>query len=266
MNKATFFKNIRKRNSGIFGTSLSQAQVDGTDAILDECMSQGADIGQTAYILATAYGETGGKMRPVRENMNYSAKRIPQVFSAKRRQGIPASKLAYNPQLLANTVYGGPWGAANLGNRIGTTDGWDFRGFWIGQITGYNNAKKWAAGLGVDLIGKPYLLDDPKLAVKGLVLPMLEGWATGKSLGQYVTGTKRDYVEARRVWNGTFAATKYAGYAKAFEAALDAAGYAAQATIAPQAPVIPKPIPKPPAASIWAAIVAFIASFRKAEP
>uniref|UniRef100_UPI004048E04B hypothetical protein n=1 Tax=Yoonia sp. TaxID=2212373 RepID=UPI004048E04B len=257
MDKATFYKSLRSRNNSIFGTSLSQAQVDGVEAVLDECMSQGADLGQTAYILATAYGETGGKMRPVRENMNYSAKRIQQVFSAKRRQGIPASKLAYNPQLLANTVYGGPWGAANLGNRIGTTDGWDFRGFWIGQITGYNNAKKWSAGLGVDLIGKPYLLDDPKLAVKGLVLPMLEGWATGKSLRQYVSGPKRDYVDARRVWNGTFAATKYAGYAKAFEAALDAAGYAPQAEIALQAPTTTETTPAPPAGA-FANLVAII--------
>lgn len=253
---AEFYKSLRRRESGVFGTSLSQAQVDGIDAIIAECRKQGADLGQTSYILATAYGETGGKMRPVRENMNYSAKRIPQVFSAKRRQGIPTSKLAGNPQLLANTVYGGEWGKDNLGNRIGTDDGWDFRGFWIGQITGYHNAKKWAAGLSVDLIGNPSLLDDPHLAVKGLVLPMLEGWATGKPLHQYVKGNFRDYIEARRVWNGTFEATKYAEYAEAFEAALDAAGYAISA---PQATTTHATPATPPAVGIWAAIAAFFA-------
>lgn len=241
MDKAAFFAHLRKRESGVFGTSLSKAQVVGVEAIVDECRAAGADLGQAAYILATAYGETGGKMQPVRENMNYSAKRIPQVFSAKRRQGISAAKLAGNPQLLANTVYGGEWGLANLGNRIGTTDGWDFRGFWIGQITGRNNAKKWAAGLGVDLAGNPKLLDDFGLAVKGLVLPMLEGWATGKPLHQFVKGDMRKYTAARAVWNGSFAADKYAGYALAFEAALEAGGYVL-------APATPKLSPTPPAA------------------
>jgi putative chitinase len=257
MNKSDFYKSLRRRGSGVFGTSLSQAQVNGVEAIIADCQKHGADLGQAAYILATAYGETGGKMRPVRENMNYSAKRIPQVFSAKRRQGIPASKLAGNPQLLANTVYGGPWGEANLGNRIGTNDGWVFRGFWIGQITGYHNATKWSAGLGVDLIGNPKLLDDPALAVKGLVLPMLEGWATGKSLHQFVSGSKRNFVGARAVWNGSFEAEKYARYARAFEVALTEAGYTyaeARGTVAPETPSTP------PAAGILAAIIAFIAA------
>lgn len=253
MNRKVFFAALRKRDSGLFGTSLSQRQVDGLAAILSECESQDADLGQASYILATGYGETGGKMQPVRENMYYSsAARIRQVFSASRRQGIPAAKLARNPQLLANTVYGGPWGQRNLGNRIGTTDGWDFRGFWIGQITGYRNAKKWSKGLGVDLIGNPALLDDLKMAVRGLVRPMLEGWAAGKRLDEYVKGEKRNYVEARRVWNGSFEAVKYAGYAKAFERALEAAGYSAST-----------PTPTKPTQSPLAALfAAFLALFK----
>lgn len=227
MDREEFYRQLRKRGSVLFGTSLSPGQVEGCEAILDECVRQGADLGQAAYILATAHGETGGRMQPVRENMSYSSKRIGQVFSAKRRQGFTASQLARKPKLLANVVYGGEWGERNLGNRPGTDDGWDFRGFWIGQITGRANAKKWSAGLGVDLLGNPALLDSLEWAVKGLVRPMMEGWATGKPLHMYVEGETRNYVEARRVWNGTFEAHKYASAAEQFETALRAAGYEA---------------------------------------
>lgn len=235
MNRSEFYKELRKRSNPLFGTSLTQTQVSGIEAILDECIEQGADLGQAAYILATAHGETGGEMQPVRENMRYSAGRLKQVFSKTRMQGRSPASLAYNPRVLANTVYGGSWGQKNLGNRPGTDDGWNFRGFWIGQITGYRNAKKWGDAMGVDLVNNPALLDDPKLAVKGLVKPMLEGWATGLALPMFVKGLQRDYAGARKVWNGTFEAKKYAAYAKHFETALEAGGYS----------VAEKPKPKP---------------------
>ena len=265
MDHAEFYRSLRKRNSGVFGTSMTQGQVNGCEAILAECERVGADLGQTAYILATAYGESAHKMQPVREGMYYrSAARIRQVFSASRRQGIPAEKLTRNPRLLANTVYGGAWGEKNLGNRPGTDDGWNFRGFWIGQITGRHNAKKWAAGLGVDLLGNPKLIDDPKLAVKGLVLPMLEGWATGHALPKYVKGNKRDYRSARQVWNGTFEASKYAGYAKAFETALTAAGWKVE-PVKLEKPVSPPSGKAPNGVGIIGAVLAALAAmiFRK---
>ena len=232
MNNARMFTTLRRKDSGVFGGSLGTGQVSGVEAIVAECILEGADLGQAAYILATAYGETGGSMRPVRENMNYSASRIPEVFGLNRRQGIASSRLSGNGELLANTVYGGAWGAKNLGNRKGTTDGWDFRGFWIGQITGRHNATKWGENLGVDLLSNPALLDDFDLAVKGLVRPMLEGWATGHALPDYVNSYDCDYEGARRVWNGTFAAKRYAKYARAFQEALEDAEYK---------PGVPKP-------------------------
>jgi len=264
VNNARMFTALRRKNSGVFGASLGTGQVEGVEAIVMECAAEGADLGQAAYILATAYGETGGKMRPVRENMNYSAKRIPEVFGAQRRQGLSAARLSGNPQRLANTVYGGNWGERVLGNRPGTTDGWDFRGFWIGQITGRHNAKKWGDNLRVDLLANPALLDDFDLAIKGLVRPMLEGWATGKELREYVYGDHRDYESARRVWNGTFAAKKYAGYARAFEKALEEAGYEPKPYERTVAPVPRAAAPAPPDASwIMAIINGILAAFRK---
>ena len=265
MNKANFYKSLRRRNSGVFGTSLSQAQVEGLEATLSECAAQGADLPQTAYILATAYGETGGKMQPQRENLRYSASRIPQVFSTSRRQGVPAHKLAYNPELLANTVYGGAWGAKNLGNTE-AGDGWRFAGLGMGQITGRYNFTKWSKKMGLPLVSNPELLMQLDISVKALVQPMLEGWATGLSLGTFVGGGRKDYHNARKVWNGLFDAAKYAGYARAFEAALTAGGYS-------EAPAIKRPVQKPepvvrptaPAPNPFAALFAAIAALFKGK-
>lgn len=232
MDRSAFYTSLRRRDSGVFGSSLSQKQVEGTEAMLDECIRVGADLGQAAYILATNYGETGGKMQPQEENLRYSAKRIPQVFSAARRQGKTPKQLAGNPQLLANTVYGGEWGAKNLGNTE-PGDGWRYRGMGGGQITGRANYRKWGKNLQVDLLEQPELMMQLSVSVRALAEPMLEGWATGHKLSKFVKGDERDYFGARRTWNGVFDAKKYASYAKAFEAALEAAGYAPQEFVRP---------------------------------
>lgn len=233
MVSAKFFDHVR---APLFGGRLSQEQVDGMTAILAECATEGATLEQAAYILSTAHGESGGLMQPTRENMRYSAKRIGEVFGASRRQGIPASKLAFNPVLLANTVYGGEWGRANLGNRIGTTDGWDMRGAGTGQITGYRNFDKWGRNMGLDLVGNPELLEDLKIATRALVKPMLEGWATGVKLSDCINDRKCDYVGARAVWNGSFEAKKYAANARVLEAALRADGWAPRKALPAELP------------------------------
>lgn len=63
---------------------------------------------------------------------------------------------------------------------------------------------------------------DPKIAADILVRGMEEGWFTGKSLKSYELG---DYVNDRRIINGTDMAHKIAGYARGFESALNAGGW-----------------------------------------
>jgi len=228
MDRETFYAALRKRNSGAFGTSLTVKQVAGTEAVLDECIRQAADLGQTAYILATAYGESGRKMQPTYEDLWYRSSTIAKSFKAHRRQGLAPQTLAGQPELLANTVYGGPWGAKNLGNTV-KGDGWKFRGTGMGQITGRGNFGKWGRNMGLPLIEKPELLMELHVSVKALVQPMLEGWARGYKLSRYVSGAKRDYVGARAVWNHPSSAPHdYARWARAFETALEAAGYSAE--------------------------------------
>ena len=265
INEAAFYASLRARGSGVFGTSLSQGQVDGINAILAECQAQGAGLHQAAYILATGYGETGGKMQAVRENLNYSAAQIAKHFGAHRRQGLTPQQLARNPKLLGNTVYGGAWGKKNLGNTQ-PGDGFNFRGFWIGQFTGRRNAEKAGRDLGLDLVGNPALLNENGLGYRLLVSWILGGGATGRKLGEFVNAGHQDYLGARKVWGGVNA-SKYVGYAKAFEAALIAGGYKAgpqrtapamPAPVVTSDPVIDTTTAAKPEGNVWAALMTAI--------
>ena len=65
MNRTTFFAYARRAP---FGGRLTQSQVDGLSKILDVWMARGlSDVRWLAYILATTFHETAGKMQPVRE-------------------------------------------------------------------------------------------------------------------------------------------------------------------------------------------------------
>ncbi len=67
MNRSKFYEVLRARHSGVFGTSLSQSQVNGIERILNEAQSRGTPLRHLAYVLATAYHETAHTMQPVRE-------------------------------------------------------------------------------------------------------------------------------------------------------------------------------------------------------
>lgn len=225
MNNATFFTAI-KRN--VFGGKLTQSQVDGINQIL----LAGAEypLAYVAYALATAYGETGGAMQPVEENMRYSSKRIGQVFSKSRRQGVPISKMAYNPELLANTVYGGDWGNENLGN-IHNGDGWKFRGRGLIQATGRDNYRKLSAIIGIDFLSNPDEILMPEFAAKVTLLEaMASGIYTGKAFRDYLPlsgyASFRNFDDARAIINGRAKGDdKYAKWAMEFQDALFEAGF-----------------------------------------
>ena len=240
MNRSAFYAALRRRDNPMFGTSLSQPQVNGLEAILDECQRMRCDLWQTAYILSTAYGETGGRMQPVRENLNYSATRLMQVWPTRFPTTASTRGYARNPKALANRVYNG-----RMGNRTGTDDGWNYRGGGIGQVTGRENYAKFGERIGVNLLDNPALLERLDVSVKALVRPMMEGWATGKALPQFVEGAKRNYLGARQVWGGVDP-YKYADNAKAFEKALEAGGWQVEP------PHRPDVEPTPPATS-WIA-------------
>ena len=202
IDKAKFFDDIRP----MFGKSMSQVQVDVINAILDQYGS--LPDTHVAYILATAFGEA--KCTPKRENMNYSAKRIREVWPS-RPESV---KFAGNPVALANSVYGG-----RLGNKVGTNDGWNYRGGGIDQITGRDNYRK----IGIE--NSPDDILNPDVAVKSIIHGMTTGRYTGKKLADYDKPDGFDFVAARAIVNGDVRLNgkKYAGYGMAFLMALQAA-------------------------------------------
>lgn len=139
-------------------------------------------IPQEAYVLATAYWETARTMQPVEEAYYLGSK-----AAAYRR------KLRYYP--------------------------WYGRGFV--QLTWEANYRKAGQKIGVDLIANPALALDPDHAAEILVLGSKEGWFTGKGLSRYI-GEKVDYVNARRIINGTDKAKEIAAIAGEYEATIRA--------------------------------------------
>jgi putative chitinase len=242
MDRAKFYAELRKRGSGVFGTSLSQGQVDTLELILDEGQARGVRLPQLAYVLATVYHEVGATLRPVSENLNYSAKRIRQVWPSRFRSVADAKPYANNPRRLANKVY-----ADRLGNGPEASgDGWTYRGRGFCQCTGEANYAKFAKLLGIDLVANPDRAMEPVIAVKVLFEGMIGGLFTGRKLSDYFDD-KGDFIGARAIINADVGSNgeKVAGYAKAFAAALTAAGYVSQAPKTLEMPAAPVPIPLP---------------------
>jgi hypothetical protein len=189
MNRAAFYAYLRRRDSGVFGTSLSKKQVDGIEAILNE--GGRLPLSWLAYALGTAYGETGGRMQPITENMNYRADRIRQVFRPARLKGRTPEQLAGKPELLANVVYSDMLGNGN----IASGDGWRYRGHGLVQLTGKDNFRRFGQRIGVDLVAHPEKALDLGIAAKALIAGIEDGLYTGKA-----GGTTCPLRAQRRAW------------------------------------------------------------------
>lgn len=207
MNRSAFYASVRSRASGIFGTSISQPQVEGVEAILDEAERRGTPLRHLAYILATAYHESAHTMQAVRETL------------AKTDDGaIRALESAWKRGKLT-------WVRTPYWRKDADGKSWFGRG--LVQITHKANYAKLGLLIGVDLVKDPSKALELPAAVKILFVGMELGSFTGKSLADYISDGPADYEGARRIVNGTDKASLIAGYAKAFEKALRDAGYTA---------------------------------------
>lgn len=106
---------------------------------------------RVAAFLGQLMIETGW-FRHREEVLNYSEERLVQIFSAYRRNPELAKDHAHQPELIANTVYGGRLGNTEPG------DGWKFRGRGMIQITGRARYTWLSELLGIDLVENPDLL------------------------------------------------------------------------------------------------------------
>lgn len=197
IDRARFFAGIRQQP---FPGKLTAGQVSGTEAILDEWERRGmTDLRWLAYMLATAKWETNHTMQPIHE------------------EGGPAYwKRMYDPQ----------GSRPALAKRNGNTkpgDGARFCGRGYVQLTWRNNYRRLGNLIGQPLEDNPDLAMKPDIAAEIMFEGMKGGIFTGKKLADYFNAKTTDWINARRIINGTDRASEIAGIAKQFYADLIAA-------------------------------------------
>lgn len=124
------------------------------------------------------------------------------------------------------------------------------------QLTWERNYRDWSNRIGVDFVKNPKLLLEPKHAVRILVEGMKLGTFTGKKLSDYITLQKSDFVNARRIVNGTDKAADIAKLAKDYDAALKAEGYGVEAA----KPAAPSTSADPQGDNASLVLLAFVAA------
>lgn len=201
MNRATFFTQVRSK---LFKGKLTQYQVDGMEAILDEWEKSGyTDLRWLAYMLATTYHETAKTMQPIKEYGR--GKGRPYGTWYKNSKGVIYSFTNYTKKktyLFDNSphLYYG-------------------RGFV--QLTWWDNYYLMGKLLNIDLLNNPDLALDMHVATKILFEGMTKGKSnrgdfTGVSLETYFNSTKEDWRNARKIINGLDKADLIASYGKTF--------------------------------------------------
>lgn len=84
------------------------------------------------------------------------------------------------------------------------------------QTTWRYNYEKVRDFTGVDVVSNPDLIADLTVAAKTAIEFMYRGHYTGRRLGQYFDHDTEDWINARRIINGTDKAALIAGYGKEF--------------------------------------------------
>jgi hypothetical protein len=234
MNKPAFYAALRK-SKAVFGTSLSQAQVQGIEGILTAFAAVGDGRATTlAYALATAYHETGRRMVPVREGFattDAGARRAVNALAKRRGPNSAVAKYA-QPQPPYGHVY---YGRGHV------------------QLTWLDNYRKSSKDAGGDLVKDPDLMLDPVVSARVLVKGLLDGRWNGqrKGVAHYLP---HDLVQARRTVNVLDKAQEIAGYYRAFLAAIESADWGAREVYPPARVIASLPDNPTPAPSggFWA--------------
>lgn len=209
-NPKAFFDDLRRRDSGVFGTRLGQGHVDGINGILTAFARVGDRRRATlAYALATAYHETGARMVPVREGFATTDAGARRAVNALARRRGPQSAVARyaQPQPPYGHVY---YGRGHV------------------QLTWLDNYRNSSADAGVDLVANPDAMLDPVISARVLVLGLIDGRWNGHGHGiqhyENMDGlpglSEVEAIAARRTVNVQDRAALIAGYYRAFDRAL----------------------------------------------
>jgi hypothetical protein len=193
-----------------FGAITKPERKAGLDTILGAAENdpQITDIRWLAYMLATVKHECADRWLPIEE------------FSKGKglKYGVPVTVTDPAGNKFTNVYYG--------------------RGYV--QLTWDWNYRQFGNFLKNRLLYEPQLALDPAIAYQIMSYGMRHGSFTGVGLGKYINAAGCDYVNARRIINGTDQAPKIAGFAAKLEQVLRASAVAA-------IPGVPVPQPSSPA-------------------
>jgi len=139
--------------------------------------------------LANFSVETGG-FRHLEENLNYSAKRLMEVWPTRFKTFSKAKLFERNPEKLANEVYGN-----RLGNKGKPNAGWLYRGSGPGQVTGFDNFKSVEDETGLKVTANPKILRQADSGMKAALML----W---KKWGLSELAEKDQTTAIRKRWNG----------------------------------------------------------------
>lgn len=199
--KKAFFDACR---ATVMGPTLDGGEVSGAEAVLHAMA--GTPLSWCAYALATAWHETAHTMQPIKERGG------PAYFT--RMYDIRGQR----PQL-----------AKSMGNTT-PGDGIRYAGKGYVQLTWKCNYERAELELDQPLVANPDLAMRPDIAAAIMRKGMEEGWFTGKVFGHFLPREKpavRDqFVQARRIINGSDKAPLIASYAIQFQDALLEGGWA----------------------------------------
>jgi putative chitinase len=142
---------------------------------------QAAFIGQCAH--------ESGNFKALQENLNYSAEGLMKTWPSRFATKEIADQYARQPAKIAGKVYNG---------RLGNTseeEASNFLGRGLIQLTGKENYANCGTAIGIDLIGNPTLLTEPKYAA------MSAGWFWNKK-GLNALADAQDYETMTKRING----------------------------------------------------------------
>ena len=206
INRTFFFESYKKEYSELLTETKLDLEIifKGIEKY-ETCKSKPFSLKQIAYILATIKHETSN-YKPV----------IESFWSSKANREKYYEEM-YDPILGKNETR--KQMAINNGNTT-QGDGVKYAGKGYVQITWKKNYQKAKEKFGVDFVTDPDLAIVPSHAINIALYGLDSGMFTGKSIHDYIINDKCDYYNARRVINGTDAATTIKGYAEKFEKCL----------------------------------------------
>lgn len=121
----------------------------------------GIESSQRRAAFLAQVGHESNQFNRLEENLNYSAPRLREVFARYFPDDATARRYERQRERIANRVY-----ADRLGNGPEDSgDGWKYRGRGLIQVTGKSNYRDAGTELGLPLVDRPELLQDPANAV-----------------------------------------------------------------------------------------------------